>query len=125
MAPSICVTSKIQTVKVQAENGTIRNPAVRAYVEEVRAEDGQVLHQWAGALPADLADADNRLEVPWVRSKDTILPEPQPDAQLKRLRQDYSWLQRARPRNYGSGLKFDLCALVYPSELAFGETGLG
>ncbi|MER9223605.1 ThiF family adenylyltransferase [Mesorhizobium sp. M0644] len=114
-----------QTVKVEAENGPIHIPAVRAYVEEVRAEDGQVLHQWAGPLPTDLADAKNQLEVPWVRSKDTMLPEPQLDAQLKRLRQDYSWLQRTRPRKYGSGLKFELRALVYPSELAFGETGLG
>ncbi|MER9032354.1 hypothetical protein [Mesorhizobium sp. M0674] len=62
-----------QTVKVEAENGPIHIPAVRAYVEEVRAEDGQVLHQWAGPLPADLADAKNQLEVPWVRSKDTML----------------------------------------------------
>ncbi|RUU11538.1 hypothetical protein EOD23_10200 [Mesorhizobium sp. USDA-HM6] len=114
-----------QTVKVETENGPSRSPAIRAYVEEVRADDGQVLHQWAGPLPADLADADNRLEVPWARSKETILPEPQLDAQLKKLRQEYSWLERARPRNYGSGLKFDLRALVYPSELAFGETGLG
>ncbi|BCM17686.1 ThiF family adenylyltransferase [Mesorhizobium sp. J8] len=114
-----------QTLKVQAENGTSRSPAVRAYVEEVRDEDGQVLHQWAGPLPADLADAKYQLEVPWVRSKDTILPEPQLGAQLKKLRQEYSWLERARPRNYGPGLKFDLRALVYPSELAFNETGLG
>ncbi|MER9508801.1 ThiF family adenylyltransferase [Mesorhizobium sp. M0579] len=114
-----------QIVKVETENGTIRSPAVKAYVEEVRAENGQVLYQWAGPLPIDLADAKHQLEVAWVRSKDTILPEPQLDAQLKRLHQDYSWLKRTRPRNYGSGLKFDLCALVFPSELAFGETGLG
>ncbi|KUM24091.1 hypothetical protein AU467_31285 [Mesorhizobium loti] len=114
-----------QTVKVEAENGPVHIPAIRAYVKEIRAEDGQVLHQWAGPLPTDLADTKNQLEVPWVRSKDTILPDPQLEAQLKKLRQDYLWLQRAQPRNYGPGLKFELCAIVYPSELAFGKTGLG
>ncbi|MER9533875.1 ThiF family adenylyltransferase [Mesorhizobium sp. M0309] len=51
--------------------------------------------------------------------------EPQLDAQLKKAPPRLLMLQRTRPRKYGSGLKFDLRALVYPSELGFGETGLG
>ncbi|MEX2375458.1 MAG: ThiF family adenylyltransferase [Dehalococcoidia bacterium] len=111
--------------KEQSAAGTKYVPVIRAFVEAVRSSDGEVLHQWDGPVPPDLAASNLTVEVPWVRMGQTLYPERPLGQQANALRERYPWLKRSKPRKYSEGLQFDLYALVYPSELAFGQTGLG
>lgn len=112
--------------KTETRDGeTTRVPVIRAYVAEVRARDNTVLHRWDGPLPPDLAQAKHTLRIPWVRLDETIMPEPALGAQMSAFRQEHDWLRTGNQHRYQSGLSIDLFALVHPSELAFGQTGLG
>lgn len=100
-------------------------PIIRAYVAEVRAGDNSVLHQWNGPLPPDLASAKSSLDIPWVCLAEELMPEPPIDRQIDRLRQDHDRLRTSKQHRLPSGIVINLSAVVHPSELGFGETGLG
>lgn len=104
---------------------TARAPVIRAYVEQVQAADGSVLHRWDAPLPADLARASLALRVPWVRIDEPLLPESDLGNQVRMLRERHPHLKKGQVKAYRQGLSMDLFAVVHPSELQFGETGLG
>ncbi|WP_265518720.1 ThiF family adenylyltransferase [Nitratireductor luteus] len=109
----------------QAPNGESDIPVVRAVVEEIRDADGSVLHRWTSILPVDLKSSDHVVEIPWVRSEDTVFPEPDLGAQIRAMRDALASLAKPQLHSYRPGHQFELFAIAYPSELAFGQTGLG
>lgn len=104
---------------------TTRVPVIRAYVAEVRARDNTVLHRWDGPLPPDLSEAKLSHRIPWVRLDETIMPDSSLGTQMSAFRQDHDWLRTSKQHRYQSGLSIDMFALAHPSELAFGQIGLG
>lgn len=113
-------------LKTEERGGeTTRVPVLRAFVSEVRARDNTVLHRWDGPLPPGLAAAKHMLRIPWVRVDETVLPDPELGRQVGELRRNHAWLQGDKPQHFPSGLMIDPFAVVHPSELGFGQIGLG
>lgn len=111
--------------KEQAAPGSKYSPILRALVEDVRSSDGTLLHHWDGPAPSLLTESALTVEVPWVKTDQTLYPDRALSEQTNALRETYPRLKSGKPQRHSEGLQFDLYALVYPSELAFGETGLG
>lgn len=106
-------------------SGTKSIPSIHAYVENVRDANDNVLHSWNSMLPPDLAKTQKLIEIPWVRIGETILPERELGHQISRMQTAYPWLKRGNPKNYQPGLSMHLSSIIYPSELGFGEIGIG
>lgn len=103
----------------------IRVPIIRAVVTEVRGPNNKVLHRWEGPLPPDVAAMNNILIIPWVRLGGTILPSPELGEQIDELRRTHTRLSRSQHYRLNANLSVNLFAIAQPSELAFGQTGLG
>lgn len=113
-------------IKIETRGAeTTRVPIIRAYVAEVRARDKTLLHRWDGPLPSDLAGAKHSLSIPWVRVAEEIMPESPISGQIDNLRRNHDWLRTSGQHRLPSAIMINLCAVVHPSELAFGEYGLG
>ena len=103
-----------------------RVPIVRAVVTEVCDRNNNVLHQWEGPIPPDVAAAKNKpLSIPWVRLDETILPAQDFVEQMDQLRQTHARLQQGRPHTIAPSVMVGLFAVVHPIEIEFGQTGLG
>ena len=61
-------------------------PRIRGVIKKVLAEDGTVLAEWTGPLPADVAQAQRRLWVRWYRAKSVVLPREPVAVQLREMR---------------------------------------
>lgn len=103
----------------------IKVPIIRAVVTQVRDAQKNVLHEWEGPLPTEVEAAGKRLTIPWVRLNETILPESDIRQQAEAFRRDFSRLQRSQPQSIGSNLTVNPFAVVHPTDISFGEIGVG
>lgn len=108
-----------------AANSTEQFPIIEAVVSEIRDRQTNQVHKWNGALPTRLTNDVKTISVPWVRLENTILPERDLGAQIKRMLQDHPSLAKANRFSLKGSLSGQIFAVAHPVELEFGKFGIG
>lgn len=97
-------------------------PAIQAVVTEVRDGKGALMHEWTGAVPAELAASSREISIPWIYVDETILPNgkaEQIDELMGRFGRVPPWAE------FSPSMTGRWFAVLYKMETGFRQEGLG